>query len=83
MPKTATVACIGLDSCTCFIFALNIVAGDGTVPIESHGPAEGDGPLFHLTNLHFRRLWWLWEFNDTVLRFSEALKPSPHLNNDI
>lgn len=44
---------------TRFIFALNIVAGDRTVSIEPHGPAEGDGPLFHLTNLHFRRLWWL------------------------
>lgn len=48
-----------LGSRTGFIFALDIVAGDRTVPIESHGPAESNGPLFHLTNLHFRRLWWL------------------------
>lgn len=45
--------------CTCFILALNVIASDGAVPIKSHSPAESDGPLLHLPNLHFRRLWWL------------------------
>ena len=49
----------GNEGLTWFIFAFNVIACDGAVPIKAHGPPEGDGACLHVFDLNFRRIWGL------------------------
>lgn len=52
---------------TWLVLALDVVAGDGAVAIEAHGPPERDAPSSHLTDLNLRGVWGFWANTHTAL----------------
>lgn len=52
---------------TWLVLALDVIAGDGAVAVEAHGPPEGDAPSSHLPDLYLRGVGGLWANTHTQL----------------
>lgn len=52
---------------TWFVFALDIKACDGAVAVEAHGPTQSYGPVLHLSDFHFWRIWRFYREHHIIL----------------